>query len=348
MTTSLLRAAAVGACALLSATASRAVPFEFQGTIRAITPMANGSVQLVCGTVPTVVTLTTAITTPTRKLTLAQLVDSTAFPASGFSGLTGLPRAGFVGTTCVAIGDDTTVPGQNALTTLSLEIEENSLIGATAGGQGGYDIRGTRATPILDERMAATRPAAGFYAANGIHASAGVAPATAAANGLTETARNGFGFGVDLATVPVGDLGAADGYYGTDGQFYFHTLETTGGTPLRTEPRPSIQRASCLNDAQAGKDRVELRGGCVIPATATTATVTLEGLLANGTYQTYGTATCTAAAGAAPSGAGYAIGLYVYRNAGLTLTNNACPSSMRARTTTAGTTRYDFATPDAR
>lgn len=339
----------VAAIGLLS-TASHAVPFELQGTVRSLTPLANGHAALVCGSVTTIVTPTTVINSPSRRLSLAQLLDATPFPAAGFSAQTGQPRAGFVGGTCVAIGDDALVPGQLTVTDLGVEVEENSLIGATASapaaGGVGFNILGTPAVALTDARMSAVRLAAGFYNADGSHPGSSLTAAAGLADASLETARQQYGFGVDLATVPSGDLSAADGYHGSDGIFYFHTLETTLGTLLRKEPRPSIQRASCQNTNR--RDSILARGGCVGPVGATSVTVTLQGQLSNGTYQTYGTATCLIDTAAAPANSGYTVGRYDFRNDGLTLAGNACPSAIRASTTIGGVTRHDFLRPDLR
>lgn len=337
-------------CMAVAAASAQAVPFEYQGSVRHITPLANGNVQLGCGNVNVVVTPQTTVRSPAARLTLADLANPQPFPAAGFSPLTGQPRAGFVGTTCVAIGDDALVPGQYTVTDLTVEVEENSLIGATVGGPGVFNISGVPVTPLQDTRMPATKRAAGFYNANGTHPADGLLTSLLAGTSFTETARNDAGVGIDLATVPANTLAAADGYFGTDGRFHAYNIEASGGNLLRTEPRPAAQRAECENEVgRGGRDKLEVRGGCVMPAGATAATVTVEGLLANGTLQSYGTASCVPSVDLpVPAGAPYALGLYRFRSSTLTLTNDVCPASVRVRTTQAGATRYDWIAPDAR
>jgi len=337
-----------GAAALLSATASHALPFEAQGTIRSITPLANGNMALVCGNLSTVVTPATVVTSPSRTLTLAQLADPTPFPAAGVSPLTGATRAGFIGGSCALIGDDAIVAGQLTVTSLDVDIEENSLVGAVRGGLGFFNILGSRVVPVTDARMSAVRPAAGFFTATGTHPSTGQDASLGLASGLLESGRQQYGFGVDLNSVPANDLSMADGYHGTDGNFHFHTLEVTVGRLVRPEPRPSIQRAACRNNVAGPGDSVEVRGGCVVPVTSASTLVTVQGRLANGTFQNYGTAVCTVDPLAAPANAGYRVGQYRYTNSALTLTNNVCPTSIRASTTQGGVTRHDFLTPDIR
>jgi hypothetical protein len=40
---------------------------------------------------------------------------------------------------------------------------------------------------------------------------------------------NKFGFEVDLCTIPIGSLTAAEGYYGLDNTLNAHTIDTSGG-----------------------------------------------------------------------------------------------------------------------
>lgn len=338
---------------LLGAHSAQAEIFEAQGTIRSITTNANGTVTLVCGNMVTIVDNNTEIRTPVGQITLAQLTSTTPFPNAGFNALTGAPRAGFVGGTCVAAGDDAIVPGQRTVVLLEVEIEENLLLGGKTAGQG-YQIQGVPVVPLTDSRLSIIKPAAGFYNANGSHPANPTGAAvvnntlnTATGNINLEMARNEYGFGIDLNTVPVGDLGASEGYYGSDGRFYAFIIETTGGTPLRTEPRPSALRAQCRNDLNRPRDEIEVRGGCLLPRNQPNATVTIEGMLPNGNFQTYGTTACNVAGDAVP-GPNYQFGLYRFGATNLTLTNNACPAQIRVRTTIGNITRYDFIEVDAR
>lgn len=340
------------AAACISWPAAYAEIFEAQGTIRSIQTNANGTVTLVCGNMVTVVDGNTTITTPVGPITLAQFTNNAPFPSAGFNALTGAQRQGFVGGTCIASGDDAIVPGRRTVLELAVEIEENLLLGGKTAGTG-YQIQGVPVVPLTDSRLSIVKPAAGFYNANGSHpATAGGFLGINLVSGITgntnqESARNEYGFGVDLNSVPVGDLGAAEGYYGTDGSFYAHLIETSGGNLLRSEPRPSAMRAQCRNDLNRPRDEIEVRGGCVLPRNVATTTVTVEGQLANGNFQTYGTATCTVDTDV-PPGPNYQQGLYRYGATNLTLTNNVCPTRVRVRTTINNITRYDFLDVDAR
>lgn len=341
---------------LLGAAGAHAEIFESQGTLKSMTDnrATNGTVTIVCGTLTATVDANTIIRSPTRRLTIADLLNPAPFANSGFNGMTGAPRAGFLGGSCVAIGDDAVVPGRKAVLELDVEIEETLLLGAKTAGAG-HRIQDVPVVPLTDARMSSVKLAAGFYAANGSHPGmlAAALPVTidsvtlAPSSPNLETARMEFGFGVDLSSVPVGDLGSAEGYHGTDGQFYAYIIETSGGRLLRSEPRPSALRAQCRNDLARPRDEIEVRGGCVMPLNATTATVTVEGVLPNGTVQTYGTAVCTASPDV-PAGPNYRVGLYRYGATNLTLANNACPANIRVRTTQAGVTRFDFIQVDAR
>ena len=347
-----LAALTLATAGLLGTQAARSEIFEAQGTIRSMQTNANGTVTLVCGNMVTVVNNNTEIRTPVGPITIAQLTNTTPFPSSGFNALTGAQRAGFIGGTCVAQGDDAIVPGQRTVVLLEVEIEENLLLGGKTAGQG-YQIQGVPVVPLTDSRMSIVKPAAGFYNANGSHPAnvgtiGGVNLVNAATGNINlEMARNEFGFGIDLNSVPVGDLGAAEGYYGTDGRFYAFLIETSAGTPLRTEPRPSAMRAQCRNDLNRPRDEIEVRGGCLLPRNQASTVVTIEGQLADGSFQNYGTATCNVAADAAP-GPNYQFGLYRYGASNLTLTNNVCPAQIRVRTTIGNITRYDFIEVDAR
>ena len=142
-------------------------------------------------------------------------------------------KAGFVGGTCIVAGNNDS--GPNIAEDIFVELAENVLVGPV-GTISPFNVLGIEIVPLADPRMP-----------------------------LGEAA-NQFGFGVDLATVPEGDLSAAEGYLGTDGKLYAHTIETTEGTVLDTTPRASIQRAQCENRGGRGQDRLTVLGGAIIPA----------------------------------------------------------------------------------
>lgn len=352
----LLAAAAVSAA--FATTAQAQTTFAVEGILESIDTVAgtarcNGTLitlnRAAVGTTPA-----TVITSPTATLGFAQLTDPTPFTNSGFSPLTGQARRGFIGGTCIAEGTEA-ANGRLDTVNLFVEIAENVLVGSTTNAPGQpFAINGVQVVPVTDPRMPAVKPASGYFDQQG----------RPLLNPLTlqprmDVTRNEFGFGVDLASVPARDLSSAEGYLGTDGRLYAHTIETTGGSLLFAEPRASIQRAQCRNEAGGGRDSIEIRGGCLLPAGVTTANVevfrhdggTATRLLNGNAAQNVA---CTVPAGApAVTAAGARQGLFRYRNSALTLANDACPASLAVRLARTGNTAatpniFDFAPTDAR
>lgn len=82
--------------------------------------------------------------------------------------------------------------------------------------------------------------------------------------------RNIFGFDISPNTIDEGTLVSIEGYLGTDGKLYWHTLEADAGRPLNLKAEVSILRAQCRRNGN-GKDELEVRGA-VHPASGRTLT----------------------------------------------------------------------------
>jgi len=357
--------------ALVSLGTAHAAPFSYQGTTRAITPATDvaGEYDLVCGVHAVRLTAQTQLRTPAGPITLAQLTDPTRFPFSGRSPISGALRDGFVGGVCVADGDDAIRPGTSVATLLEVEIEESTVVGVTTQSPEAnlpLAINGVAVVRLTDPRMSIVRPAAGFWTANGLPGT------TTAGVAITDSVLDDFGFGIGFSETtlpPLGSPAAADGYYAVGNatatdpatgatvvtgplkRFYAYNIQVSGGTLTRPQPRPSIQRAQCRNLDTRARDSIAVSGACVLPTNQTTTPVTLANVDTAGTVvQTYGSVACTylVPEPGQPVPAGYRIGTYRFDNGGLTLAGNACPARIRAATTQAGVTRYDFFAPDAR
>jgi hypothetical protein len=318
-------AAALLSSGLLCASASAQAQSEasVEGPLTAVTNLGGGSGSVVCNGSFIQIAAGTPITSPTATLTMAQLADPTPFPNSGFNPATGAARAGFIGGTCIidAVRDDVT--GAINASNVFVEVAENVIVGAVTNspalGNGAFAVLGTPIVPLTDARMPATKLAAGFYGPTGVHA------------GNTEVARNDFGFGVDLNTVglPAPDIATVEGYFGSDGALHAHIIETTGGTPLSLDPRPSATLAQCRDRNTVNKDELEVRGGCVLARAGVAQAVSLSGHTATGALiQTYGTATCT------PDLVDPRFGAFRYIAANLNYIGNTCP--VRVRVTLSG------------
>lgn len=270
-----------------------AAPFSVEGPVGAIVNSGGGHGTVRCNNVLVTITPSTTISSPTANLTLDLLADSTPFPNAGY-GPTGTTRAGFVGGTCIIDGNDDS--GSPVADSVFVEIAENVLVGSVTSSPGStMAILGTSVVPLADTRMPAAIP------------------------------RNQFGFEIDINTVPTGDLAAAEGYLGTDGMLYAHTIETSTGAPLVSDPRASIQRAECTNENRANRDRVEVRGGCVLPAGVTARAVLIAGVRPNVTQeQALGQANCALDPAFPPFGS------YRFRSSTLELSGNVCPAQIRA------------------
>lgn len=354
-----------------------AVPFAIEGPVRSVvadvTPIepttANPSptqpttaVLLDCVGKKVVVDASTALRTPAGSLSVASLARAAAFPNSGNSPLTGQPRAGFVGGTCILNADDaitTSFGGATYPRALSLlvEVAENVLVGVgqlvSANGNlnkpvAGSTILGVPIATSDDARMPTIKFAAGMYTKT----AGGPISGLYAYPAKTEYVRNAYGFGVTPSTIPAGDVLTAGGYIGNDGTLYAHTIESTTGTlisqgTVATQPtRPSIQRAQCLTlpgtVANTFTSSYAIRGGCVLPATTASATVTLYGVR-NGVKTTLGTAACIQKQAADALNGKNAFGLYAFAAKNLA---GACPGILSAEMVGAAT--VDIVTPDLR
>lgn len=342
------------ALALASAAmAAQAVPFVIEGSAKAMRVMARNGllglgdptrIEVDCGNVTVqVVAGRTVVVTPVGEITLAQLVNTTPFIASGFDSMTGRPRQGFTGGGCIAVGDTATSPGNLIVDTLEIDVQESVFVGTVGGVRPLRTTRvgtapGMEVVTILDPRLSAIRPSSGFWNANGTHP-AGRTPTTQGP--WTMTVTDGAGFGANPDAAVVGDVLSVDGYFGTDGKMYGHTI-SVGDAPLtRTDPRPAIARFRCTVKG-GGQDDVDIRGGCVMPAQATTTNVTIEYPDAQGVMRVAGTAACTRVAPAVGTPArGYEIGLWRLPTTNLDF-GGACPAGFRASTTQGGVTRYDW------
>lgn len=81
-------------------------------------------------------------------------------------------------------------------------------------------------------------------------------------------ARNGFGFEIDVASIPAGALTAAEGYYSeADEVLYWHTLESDGGELLRPDvAEVSILRAQCRDRGAGSGNELAVGGEVHTPA----------------------------------------------------------------------------------
>ncbi len=316
-------------------------PFEFEGTIRIITQGSNPDEYIVrCGPVDVIVIRNqTEISSPTRTLTLEQLIDQTPFPASGFNPMTGRPRQGFTGGSCIASGDVSTRPGSYVADSLNVEITENVFVGIVTGVNP-LQMNGRRVIPLTDPRMPIQKLAKGFYRADGTHGGSLTAPSALFDTVTTDNHQ----FGINPNSVTVGAIGAAWGYFGTNDALYAFEVGINSGILTRTQPRPSVTRARCVLRG-AGADELEVRGACVMPAGTTTVPINISyGNNSPGTKSTTitaaGTTACLRDADIPPQQT-YTLGLYTFRSRAQSF-GAACPAGVRASQTTNGVTRYDW------
>ena len=345
-----LLAKASAACAIsLAATTADAAIFSLEGPLLSVTPteFATDGVTPIAAMVNCngvqirISNATTYITSPTARLTVAQLADTTRFANEGFNPVVAnTQRLGFIGGGCIADGDDTT--GVNETDTLFVEVSENVLIGNvtnspvfTANAATPLQIKGVDLVPINDPRMPSAQLRSGLWDAN----------QTVHVNNAVERARNTFGFGVNLDTIgylpgtTTPDNIAAEGYLGQNGKFYFFAVEVNSGTVLTTTPRASVARATVTDTTTAGKDKVDIRGGCILRGTNASERINIWGLTPAGAWQLYSNtaATCTfdPAGGTTPR-----MGLWRFSASNLTFQGAAAPTKIRVQMV--GTTLYDF------
>ena len=315
-------------------------PFEFEGSIRSITQINDTEYLVRCGPIDVTVRAgRTEISSPTRSLTLAQLADTTPFIFSGFNPVTGRPRQGFIGGSCIAAGDVSSLPGSYLADTLHVEISENVFVG-TVTGVTPLQMNGRRVVPLTDPRMSILKLAKGFYRADGTHPGTLTAPVAVVDSVTTDNHQ----FGIDSNSVAIGALGAAWGYFGTNDVLYAFEIGISSGTLTRVQSRPSITRAQCVLRGGGG-DELEVRGACVMPLGTQQANIQISyGNQPPGTPSTTirpaGQAVCIPDVDI-PPGPNYVLGLYTFRNRAQTF-GAACPASVRAAQTTNNVTRYDW------
>lgn len=331
MTPARLRA---GLAAALVSLAGPVAAFEIEGPLSDI-----GSDYIVCNGAKVRINSATQFFSPSGPVPSDQLA-SINFPNAGV-GFNGVARAGFKLGTCIASGDDAT----GLASSVFVEIAENVIVGNTTHAPGEpLAILGVRIEPLADGRMTAAKPPAGMYDAYGVN------------NHPKEVARNQFGFGVRLASVPAQDFAAAEGYLSAAAEqkvLYAHTIETTGGEPELAYPRASLQRAQCRNEPGGGRDQVEILGSCILPAGVTSQRLSILVRDATGGVQplkTSATAVAVATCTADPASPGY--GVYRFRNDRLDLRLSdpkgidTCPANFGVSLN--GTALYDWTPGDNR
>jgi hypothetical protein len=208
--------------------------FEIEGPIQAIgVPPGTITVMGVTIEVPE----GTPIATPTADgLALADLLGASFL---------GRSSTGFLGGTGIILGS-TNADGTIEAEDVFVEVAENVLLGPLtantipSGGNLGapgttFAVLGTVVMPTGDPRLP-----------------------------LVKTIE---GFNLNLGSVPPGTLVVAEGYFGSDGILYAHTIEAGAGTVVGPANQTSITRAIC----QPG-GRLEVRG-----ASTTASVVTLLG-----------------------------------------------------------------------
>lgn len=230
-------AAATAFVALLGLGASQATaqtaPIEasIEGPITDITVNSDGSGTITVMSVVVQVPSGTPITTPTADgLSLQDLATG---PLAGRS------AEGFLGGT--AIIDGTSLNGIFTASAVFSDLFENVVLGAITDPDGDpqtVHLQGMRLLPSSDPRMPAGPPL------------------------------NGFGFEIDVASIAVGELTAAEGYYSEDDEaLYWHTLESDGGELLRPDaPEVSILRAQCRDRGAGNRDELAVSGAVHTPS----------------------------------------------------------------------------------
>lgn len=298
--------------------------FGIEGTITSIrtypTGSTNPTVALVkCNGVEFAVNVNTPVTSPTAALSLTQLADTTRIAAAGtgtaslgYQGLNPMyattgtggvaaRRAGFIGGTCIANGDDAVTQPVNGVpyplaTDLFVEVSENVLIGRMTGAAvdtnavaGSTGVRpkvlGVEVVIVTDPRMPGKIPTKGMYTVKTTAPNSRALPAVLAPTGAQreQSYQNGYGFGLTpqqvyaMATEPGAGAMAAVGFYGADGKFYAAEHEMFSAGPAGSTsgqvdtPRATLVKAVVRDSGGAGTDRIDMLGGCRTGTTATSA-----------------------------------------------------------------------------
>lgn len=224
-------ALALAGAASLPAGAWAQVPFEIEGIVTAIAPGPNGTANITMFGQVFNVPSTAYIHTPTKSLTIDELLDSTPLP--------GRSELGFVGGTGILVGTVANPgPGATAIVEdIVIEPGETVLLGAITANDGGViRIMGVPLVDLDDPRM----PSSGLV--------------------------NEFGFPVIPTTVPVSGQGVAEGYFAQDdGRFHHFRAEVEGGELVDpASAATSILRARCSPGG-----RLEVLGGSYNPPNAT-------------------------------------------------------------------------------
>ncbi len=181
------------------------LPTELEGPIQSIVASQGQALVRVMG-IQVVVTGNTVIESPTKRLSLSELLTEKSFP--------GLTQPGFLGGTAIVTG--TTLPNGSVLASeIAVEPAENIILGVatTKPTNGDLGILGTPVRLVSDSR-------------------------------LPSKAVNALGFGIRPETVLAGAEASAEGYYGSNGVFYAFLVEANGGLTMNG-PQTSVLRARC-------------------------------------------------------------------------------------------------------
>lgn len=240
--------------------------FSVEGKVSAISDTS-----ITCAGVTARMDAQTNITSPTKRISIADANSPTPWP-----GLTDASEPGMKGTgaalvamraSCIVdgiqesatVGPDTVPPlyARNVF----VEVAENVLVGPRTGQVNGqFEIMGIKVVLLKDPPAAApgyTPVLEGYRkdTANPVRIEATVPV-------------NGGGFPVRLETVPLGDLSSAEGHLVEEGStktFYAFAVETTGGDvdgvtngPL---PDATVQRGDATLNSN-GSYKLEIRGAC--------------------------------------------------------------------------------------
>jgi hypothetical protein len=268
----------------------------------------------------------TVYSTPTGRITPAQLVSSTPFPgkalvAPDLATAPNSQNSAFLGGTCIIEGDEDGTATGRVATSVFVEIAENVLVGLTSNNPGApFEIMGVKIVMLAAKPADGTALPAGYVEEPGGRVTAG-------------PVINASGMKVDLNTVKKGDESSAEGYLGSlpDGSkvFYAHAIETTGGDPIDKQvfAVASIQRAD-MSFSNATTVKLDIRGGCTFVNASTTLPIVIQvdrgigWINASGQNALNGTATQCAKDPATGQGT------YRYRNDTFRASATAVPSTM--------------------
>lgn len=179
-----------------------------------------------------------SVSTPTARLTLAQLADPTPFPGraeAGFDGSVVIVKGHYdPATKEIFVRQPTPPAGPGKLPAPSIEIQpyETVLVGPCSKNvAGNFEVAGVPVHFLPDSGTNPRLP------------------------GLPPESENGFR--IDLGTVQIGDECAVEGYYGNTGVFHAFRVQAPGKL-LSNAPQISIERATAKQ--KKGKWQIEVRG----------------------------------------------------------------------------------------